>query len=100
MAVATRALPYARAEGGLASAFREGEGHPIVVGALGLAGSVAMLVAWRPVPGAVSLMSATLAGAAVLLLAVRRVGGFTGDVLGASGVVGETVGLLVAAARW
>jgi cobalamin synthase len=59
-----------------------------------------MLVAWRPVPGAVSLMSATLAGAAVLLLAVRRVGGFTGDVLGASGVVGETVGLLVAAARW
>jgi adenosylcobinamide-GDP ribazoletransferase len=100
MAVATRALPYARSEGGLAAAFREGDSHPIVVGAVGLVASVALLVAWRPVPGVVSLASATLAGTAVLLLAVRRVGGFTGDVLGASGVVGETIGLVVAAARW
>ena len=38
--------------------------------------------------------------AAVVALAVRRVGGYTGDVLGAAGVVAETVGLLVAAARW
>jgi cobalamin synthase len=36
----------------------------------------------------------------VLVLAVRRLGGVTGDVLGAAGVVGETVGLVVAAARW
>ncbi|MGZ4711173.1 MAG: hypothetical protein ACXWBN_20720 [Acidimicrobiales bacterium] len=27
-------------------------------------------------------------------------GGFTGDVLGAAGVLGETVALLVLAARW
>jgi cobalamin synthase len=30
----------------------------------------------------------------------RRIGGFTGDVLGAAGVLGETVALVVAAARW
>jgi adenosylcobinamide-GDP ribazoletransferase len=40
-----------------------------------------------------------VAVAAVAWLAHRRIGGFTGDVLGAAGVVGETVGLLVLAAR-
>jgi adenosylcobinamide-GDP ribazoletransferase len=100
MAVAARALPYARSEGGLASAFLEGPGRPAVVGAIGLAGSCALLLAWHPLAGTVSLASATLAAGGVLLLACRRVGGFTGDVLGATGLVGETVGLLVAAARW
>jgi adenosylcobinamide-GDP ribazoletransferase len=100
MAVAARALPYARPEGGLASAFLEGPGRPAVVGAIGLAGSCALLLAWHPLAGAVSLASATLAAGGVLVLARRRVGGFTGDVLGATGLVGETVGLLVAAARW
>jgi adenosylcobinamide-GDP ribazoletransferase len=33
-------------------------------------------------------------------LARRRIGGFTGDVLGAAGMMGETVGLVVASARW
>ena len=41
-----------------------------------------------------------VAMAGVVVLAQRRIGGFTGDVLGAAGVVGETVGLLVLAARW
>jgi cobalamin synthase len=41
-----------------------------------------------------------VAMAGVVALAQRRIGGFTGDVLGAAGVVGETVGLLVLAARW
>ena len=100
MAVATRALPYARADGGLASAFREGPGRPAVVGAIGLSGSCALLLAWHPLAGAVSLASATVAAGGVLLLAWRQVGGFTGDVLGATGLVGETVGLLVAVARW
>ena len=100
MAVAARSLPYARAEGGLASAFLDGTGHPVVVAAIGIAGSCALILAWRPVAGAASLASAALAAGAVLLLAWRRLGGFTGDVLGASGMVAETVGLLVAAARW
>jgi adenosylcobinamide-GDP ribazoletransferase len=41
-----------------------------------------------------------LAAAGVVGLAFRRIGGFTGDVLGAAGVVGQSAGLLVAAARW
>ena len=40
-----------------------------------------------------------LAMAVVVVLAQRRIGGFTGDVLGAAGVVGETIGLLVLAAK-
>jgi len=36
----------------------------------------------------------------VVLWARWRIGGYTGDVLGAAGMVGETIGLLVAAARW
>jgi cobalamin synthase len=41
-----------------------------------------------------------MAAIGVVALARRRLGGYTGDVLGASGVVLETVGLVVAAARW
>jgi adenosylcobinamide-GDP ribazoletransferase len=100
MAVAARAVPYARPDGGLASAFLDGPGRPVVVAALGLAGSSALIVAWRPAAGAASLAAAIVAGAGVIGLGWRRLGGFTGDVLGASGLVGETVGLLVAAARW
>ena len=37
---------------------------------------------------------------AVVVWARWRIGGYTGDVLGAAGMVGETIGLLVAAARW
>jgi cobalamin synthase len=44
--------------------------------------------------------SSAVAFAAVVAWARCRIGGFTGDVLGAAGMVGETVGLLVAAARW
>jgi cobalamin synthase len=40
-----------------------------------------------------------VAAAGVGWLAWRRIGGFTGDVLGAAGVIGETVGLLVAVAK-
>ena len=40
------------------------------------------------------------AAAALIALAWRRLGGFTGDVLGAAGVVLETVALVVVAARW
>jgi len=49
----------------------------------------------------IAAVAGVVAGAAgVIAIARRRIGGFTGDVLGASGVVGETTGLLVAAARW
>ncbi len=47
----------------------------------------------------VVLGAAVVAMLAVLLFAVRRLGGYTGDVLGAMGVIGETIGLLALAAR-
>ena len=52
------------------------------------------------VPGLVTAAAAAAVFAGVIGLAVRRLGGYTGDVLGAAGVIAETVGLLVAAARW
>jgi len=50
--------------------------------------------------GAVAVLCGAIAGAGVVALAARRLGGFTGDVLGAAIVVTQTVGLVVAAARW
>lgn len=100
MALAALVLPYARPGGGLASAFLDGHRRPVPIAAMGLAGSLGLVMAWRPLAGAVALAAATLAAGGVVLLGRRRLGGFTGDVLGAAGVVGETVGLLVAAARW
>lgn len=77
---------YARSSG-LASAFDGGGG----------AGGLIVLVI--AVAFALTLPSgvAFLAALGVVALGVRRIGGYTGDVLGAAIVIGETVGLLVAA---
>jgi adenosylcobinamide-GDP ribazoletransferase len=96
MAAVPGIVPYARREGGLASAFL-GAGRPwlavpAVAAALGLA------VAARGVTGAAAVAAALAAAAAVVALAHRRLGGFTGDVLGAAAVVAETAGLVVASA--
>ncbi len=97
MAVAARREPYAR-ESGLATAFRGGDWRP--VGLYGLVGSVSLgaLAGGRQMEAAVAV--GLLAGFGVIRFARARVGGFTGDVLGAAGMLTETVGLLVAAARW
>jgi len=100
MALAIWTVPYARDTGGLASCFLHAPSRAVPVGVLGLGASLALLVAWRLWPGLVCLAAGSLAALGVVLLARRRVGGFTGDVLGAAGLVGETVGLLAAAARW
>jgi adenosylcobinamide-GDP ribazoletransferase len=62
--------------------------------------AVALAAAWRPAVGPAAVAAGTVAAAGVVWVAWRRVGGFTGDVLGAAGLVGETVGLLAAVARW
>ena len=49
--------------------------------------------------GVLGIVAGSMASAGVLYGAKRRIGGFTGDVLGAAGVVCETVGLVVAARR-
>ena len=97
MAVVLTSMPYARGEG-LASAFRGGSAAAtaLVGGILG-AGLVGAGIGF---PALAVVPAAALGGGSVVLLAHRRIGGFTGDVLGAAGVVAETVGLVVAAARW
>ncbi len=100
MAVAARSVPYARPEGGLAAAFLGRS--PTRVAIVGAALAAAIAVAATDVglaPALAALAALVAAGAAVVALARRRLGGFTGDVLGAAGLVGETVGLLVVAAR-
>jgi len=97
MAVAARAVPYAR-DDGLVTAFRGGDWRPVGLVGVVLAVGLAALAEGRQTELAIAL--GLLASAAIVALARRRLGGFTGDVLGAAGMVGETVALVVAAARW
>jgi adenosylcobinamide-GDP ribazoletransferase len=97
VAVAPAVLPYARDEG-LASALIA---TPVsALTALALLPAAALGVVTVGWVGGAAVGAAVLGAVAVLLLARRRVGGFTGDVLGAAIVVAETVGLVVAGARW
>jgi len=50
--------------------------------------------------GVAAVAAVIVAGVVVFALARRRIGGFTGDVLGAAIVLGQTAGLVVGAARW
>jgi cobalamin 5'-phosphate synthase/cobalamin synthase len=90
-------LPYARAEG-LASAFA-GEGRFFVVptGALVGAAVVGVAMGWPAIP---IVFASGLTVVAIAVLASKRIGGFTGDVIGAAAVLAETIGLVVAAASW
>jgi adenosylcobinamide-GDP ribazoletransferase len=97
MALTLVLVPYARPSG-TASAFA---GRALVPAGLAAAvGLGAAAVARGGAPGAVTALAALAAFVAVVAFAVRRVGGYTGDVLGAAGVIAETAGLIVAAARW
>jgi adenosylcobinamide-GDP ribazoletransferase len=98
MAAVMRVVPYAKDRGGLASAFLGRSGGVAVV--LGGVAAVVLAGGWRRVAGPAAILAAAAGGAGVVLLARRKLGGFTGDVLGAAGVVAETVGLIVASAKW
>jgi adenosylcobinamide-GDP ribazoletransferase len=109
MAGVVERVPYARAldgpdgpdgeSGGLVSAFM-GARLPLLLAVPALAGAAALAAIWSVPAGPVAVGAAVLTFGAVLAFAHRRLGGFTGDVLGAAGILAETVGLLVAAARW
>lgn len=96
MCAAMWLLPYARSGGGLASSFLDR--RPAAVGALvGAVLAVAAAATCGRV-GGTALAGLVLGAGLVLALARRRLGGYTGDVLGAAGLVGETVGLVLASA--
>jgi len=99
MAAVVDRAPYARSGGGLVSAFSGARVPILVVGAAG-ATSLALSAGWAVPAGPVAVIGAAAGFGAIMVLGMRRIGGFTGDVLGAAGLIGETVGLLVAAARW
>jgi adenosylcobinamide-GDP ribazoletransferase len=97
VAVAPACLPYAR-EHGLASPLLTAPVAPVV--GLAVVPATALAVVTAGWVGGAAVGAALIAGVAVLALARVRLGGFTGDVLGAAILVAETVGLVVAGARW
>lgn len=97
MAVTLCSAPYAR-PGGLAEAFRGG--HPSLPSLVGAVLASPLLWLSAGTTGIVALAGVGIGFGSVLALALRRIGGFTGDVLGASGMVAETCGLLVLVGRW
>ena len=90
------ALPYARAEGGICTVFVK---HRLKQDSL-LAATFLALVGWAAA-GPMGLAAAGLTVAATLVLSLwcwRKIGGFTGDTLGAACELTELVPALVGAA--
>ncbi len=94
--VAMRAMAPARADGLGASAGRPRAPFAIVAVTIGVLISLAAL---GPTRGAIALGVTGAAVTAAGLLAQRRIGGYTGDILGAFQQIGEVAMLLTASAR-
>ena len=90
VAVVPAIVPYAR-PGGLAAPFLDGARLWLV---LWLVPAVAGLVLIEGASGAVAAGVAVMVSVGVVALARRRLGGFTGDVLGAVILMAETAALL------
>ncbi|MCU1500443.1 MAG: cobS [Acidimicrobiales bacterium] len=98
MALVALTRPYAR-PGGLATSFL-GDHLAPPLAVLGILAGGAMATASDGRAGAAALVGLLAGAGLVVAFAQRRLGGFTGDVLGALGIIGETLALVVAAARW
>lgn len=101
MASAVAVMSYARTEG-LARVFtaRANRARSLSLIALALGVGVVGVTFGRGLgAGLIAVAAASAAGIAVLALAQRRLGGYTGDVLGAAGVIAEIAGLLALSAR-
>jgi adenosylcobinamide-GDP ribazoletransferase len=102
MIAITEFLPYARPTGlvkqflGSSARQRVLKRGAIVVG-VGM--SAGLVIVGRNLHGLVALGAELVAIALVAAFSRHRLGGYTGDVLGAAGVVGETIGLLILATR-
>lgn len=98
MALVALTRPYVR-PGGLAAPFL-GDRPAVPLALAGIVTGTALATVTAGWSGLAAGLGLVAGVAAVVVLAHRRIGGFTGDVLGALGVVGETVALVAAAARW
>lgn len=91
-------LPYARAEGGTATAFVEGAGLAhLVVAIVSAAMLLYLLPGLVPLQSLLLTLTALLSALSVGALSRRRIGGVTGDVLGACSEVTQTLVWLTAA---
>lgn len=88
------ALPNARAEGLSRSVGRPGRGVTVLAVVIGV-GIAVGLTGW---PGLAAVLAMSVTTAAVLVLAWTKIGGQTGDVLGASQILAECAGLAVLSA--
>ena len=89
------------ATGGLATAFLGGGvAGAALAASVGVAAGTSLAVWAGGAPAGAGVGAAVVSVAALLWVARRRLGGFTGDVLGAAVVVSETAALLVAGVRW
>ncbi len=102
MIAMTEFLPYARPTG-LVQSFLGANAHQRALkrGAVvaGAALSAGLVLLGHGLHGLAALGAELLAIALVAAFSRHRLGGYTGDVLGAAGVVGETIGLLILATR-
>jgi adenosylcobinamide-GDP ribazoletransferase len=90
-------LPYARAEGGTATAFVDGAGRAHLIVAVVSGAALLLLLPGCDPERALLLMVAGLFSALVTgWLSYRKIGGVTGDVLGAGSEVTETLVWLTA----
>jgi adenosylcobinamide-GDP ribazoletransferase len=91
-----RGVPAARPDG--LGALVAGTVPPLAVAALAVAAiGAAAVVSW---PAAAGVTAGLVAGSALAAIAVRRLGGITGDVLGAVAEVAAAACLLVTAVHW
>lgn len=97
MALVVCRRPHARADGGLGRGLRGARAATV----LAVAAPCIVIPAIVGGAPAAAAAAATAAGAVgVVELGRARLGGWTGDVLGAAGVLGETLGLVVLAGSW
>jgi adenosylcobinamide-GDP ribazoletransferase len=86
-------LPYARQEGGTATEFVNGAGLPHLLAAVfsGAAMTAAMMHAEPLSSSALLFLTAVLSAASVGVLSLKKIGGVTGDVLGAVSEITEVL---------
>lgn len=87
--------PYARAQGGLGQAITDHVGMIEVAGATALAGGAALIVGWPATP---CWLAVAAISAAQAWWCVRKIGGVTGDTLGANVEVCEAATYVLALA--